>query len=102
MGIASRTVALPVRGLTNPTSPIGTRAAAAGTIAHGVARMVTHAMRSAAIVAAVAAGGALAHGVASVVGDGVVGCLHCICLSIQTMQCLFLSVWFVCVYVVDK
>ena len=72
--------------LSNPTSPIGTRAAAAGALAHGVARMVTHAIRSAAIVAAVATSSTFTHGVAGVVGDGVVGCLHCICLSIQTMQ----------------
>jgi hypothetical protein len=42
-------------------------------IANCMANMVIHAIRSAAIVAAVATGGTLAHGVAGMVGDGVVG-----------------------------
>lgn len=52
-----------------------------------MADMVIHAIRSAAIVAAVATGGTLAHGVAGMVGDGVVGGLHCVCFSIKVLLC---------------
>ncbi len=75
---------------TTPTIAIGVLAvgvstvvAAAGTIAHGVARMVADGVRSITINALVAAAGAISHGMARVVADRVVSGRHDICRSIR-------------------